>query len=171
MLPHFVLHCVSIHCLCSQPYLLATRLLVLLPSLWQQSTVPASPSSIMFQSWARGVGGSGWDVVERRIKAAWSLRWRTRMKPTARPFLLQIVVDPLCLCSIWWNKTCVVVSVGLWGTQHSKNIMIWSNSAATRTNSCQNVQRNNQLKHLGHLNVGFVQSHWTKIKLQVWSTY
>ncbi len=38
------------------------------------------------------------DVVERRIKAARSLRRRARMKPTASVFLLQTIVDPLCMC-------------------------------------------------------------------------
>ena len=51
---HLVFHCASVHpslllSLCSQPYLLSTRLLVPLPSSWQQSAAPALLPSIMFQ--------------------------------------------------------------------------------------------------------------------------
>lgn len=58
-LAHFVLHCASILRLCSQPYLLATRLLVPLLSPWQQSAASAWLPSIMLQSGRKRCGGGG----------------------------------------------------------------------------------------------------------------
>ncbi len=48
-----------------------------------------------------------------RIKAARSLRRQTRMKPTLSRFLLQTIVDPLCVCVSLCVRMCLIEQVSL----------------------------------------------------------